>query len=245
MNKSNENFLIVQNAIDMSSNEAFRVLAQSNDSIKPYALINIDNVKNQDEADLFVFHLTNQPGPTREACALRLKDVFGSNGARFLRTCEHLETLTNAICDINPNVCRAVIEFITDDKNLSELMMPYVIKKINELLDEFKVFEKESGAFLDNKMRNRKNHAKNKKLFNLYWCLEAIGEIIRDESPFDESITEIVRYTSIFVDYTIREKSAKILAKLKNPPLELLQKLKNDENFYVKNYVCDKMRKRQ
>ena len=52
---------------------------------------------------------------------------------------------------------------------------------------------------------------------------------------------EIINETIKFNDYTIREKTAKILVKLDNLPNELLQIAKNDQNFYVKNQVCDKI----
>ena len=60
MNKSNENFLIVQNATSMSRNEAFKVLLGEDELLKPYAFINIDEIKSKDEANLIAHHLTNQ-----------------------------------------------------------------------------------------------------------------------------------------------------------------------------------------
>ena len=119
--------------------------------------------------------------------------------------------------------------------------MPKNISRIENLLEEFSAYEREFGAFCDNKMRNRKNHAKNKKLFNLYWCLEALSETYKNNVEFDEKIIKIANKTVNFLDYTIREKTAKILIKLQEVPCELLQKLKSDENFYVKNLVCDKI----
>ncbi len=238
MNKSNENFLIVQNAIDMSRNDALRVLEGGDETLKPLAFINIGEIKNDAEADLIMFHLTNHQSPTREACA---HCILNAEGIDFIKTQSHIETLENAICDINPNVCRAIISLISSNKRLAELMMPVNIERIKKLLDDFKIYEKEFGACILNKMRNRKNHAKNKKLFNLYWCLEAMGEIMEQKCTQRDEILEICNTTAYFLDYTIREKTAKILVKMDNPPQELLQKLKNDENFYVKNLVYDKI----
>ena len=234
MNKSNENFLIVQNAINMSYDEAFKVLLGEDELLKPYAFINIDEIKSKDEANLIAHHLTNHPNPTREACALMLLEM---GGAEFFSDCA--EIFTDAICDINPNVCRAIIEFLVKNPPLASKTLPFVIERVEKILDDFKIYEKEFGAFKDNKMRNRKNHAKNKKLFNLYWCLEAISKIYSEDKFCD--IVEICIVTVDFLDYTIREKTAKILTKMKNPPKELLQKLKNDKNFYVKNLVYDKI----
>ena len=61
------------------------------------------------------------------------------------------------------------------------------------------------------------------------------------ENEFEDEILKICQNTVNFLDYTIREKTAKIITKMTNPPKELLQKLKNDENFYVKNLVYDKI----
>ncbi len=238
MNKSNENFLIIQNAIDMPRNDAFSVLEGEDETLKPLAFINIDEIKNDAEADLIMFHLTNHQSPTREACA---HCILNAEGIDFIKSQSHIETLEDAICDINPNVCRAIISLISSNKRLAELIMPVNIKRIKKLLDDFKIYEKEFGACISNKMRNRKNHAKNKKLFNLYWCLEALGETLDANCPYIDEIIEICSVTAYFLDYTIREKTAKILVKIPNAPKELLQKLKNDENFYVKNQVYDKI----
>ena len=109
MNKSNENFLIIQNAIDMSRNDAFSVLEGEDETLKPLAFINIDEIKNDAEADLIMFHLTNHQSPTREACA---HCILNAEGIDFIKSQSHIETLEDAICDINPNVCRAIISLI-------------------------------------------------------------------------------------------------------------------------------------
>ena len=57
----------------------------------------------------------------------------------------------------------------------------------------------------------------------------------------DMEALEIVNFAINFYDYTIREKGAKILAKMEKPPSELLQKAKSDQNFYVKNLVYGKI----
>lgn len=237
MNKSNENFLIVQSTINISRERAFEILEGKDESLKPYAFLNIDGVLNEYEANLILHHLTNHPNPTREACALVLCDICKGE---YFKSPAILNTLKEGICDINPNVCRALIELLVKNPDIARLVTPLNIEKINELLRDFSMYEKTFGSRKENKMKNRKNHAKNKKLFNLYWCLEALGETMK-RGEFEDEITEICQSTVNFLDYTIREKTAKILTKMENPPKELLQKLKNDENFYVKNLVYDKI----
>ncbi len=239
MNKSNENFLIVQNAMNISQQEAFSILEGEDETLKPLAFFSIDKIENKNQAELFLFQLTNHSNPTREACAIRFLDV--DFDIKFFEDENSLNTFVNAICDINPNVARAIIELISRHKTFAKLIMPKIIEKIEALIEKFKEYEKSFGALSDNKMKNRKNHAKNKKLFNLYWCLEALGEIVEEKNEYDERIVKIIYLGADFLDYTIREKSAKILAKISCAPKELLQKLKNDENFYVKNQVYDKI----
>ena len=105
--------------------------------------------------------------------------------------------------------------------------------------DIFEYYSATPQKFRENKEKSKKNHVINKKIFHLYWCLEGLSIIIDDK--IDKNVEEILKVCSDFYDYTIREKTAQILAKIKNPPSELLQKLKNDDNFYVKNQIYDKI----
>ena len=60
-------------------------------------------------------------------------------------------------------------------------------------------------------------------------------------NKYNSEVLEILKYTINFTDYTIREKTAQLLATIDNAPIELLQKAKLDENFYVKNQVYGKI----
>ncbi len=240
MQKFNENFDIVNKAITLSSNEGYSVLKQEDESIKCFALLALESANNQEEINLLTHHLINHQSPTREACSFALLNLINEKNVNLLLDENNLNILLHGILDINPNVCRNVIELIKNDDLLSKTFFPILINNILELLEDFKNFEKEFGVFKENKMRDKKNHAKNKKLFNLYWSLEALSEILKEEY-IQEKIETIVDICSNFLDYTIREKAAKILIKMKNPKIELLQKLRNDENFYVKNLLCDKI----
>ena len=67
--------------------------------------------------------------------------------------------------------------------------------------------------------------------------IESEKSTILNEEQFKEKILNILSFSSGYTDYTIREKTAKILSKMENAPDDLLQKLKNDKNFYVKNQL--------
>ena len=102
-----------------------------------------------------------------------------------------------------------------------------------------KEFEKENNDNFQDIHKTSKNHAKNKKVFSLYWYLESLYYCISEK--YAEKICNILSYTINFNDYTIREKTSKLLTKISNPPVELLQKAKSDQNFYVKIQVYDKI----
>ncbi len=112
--------------------------------------------------------------------------------------------------------------------------MPKLIDRILNIIEKLKALS--DTPYADNKLKNTKNHAKNKIVFNLYWALEAL--YYTDCNNFtQEKLLDILNFTSGYIDYTIREKTAKILSKMNEQPSDLLQKLKNDKNFYVKNQL--------
>lgn len=236
MNKFNENYDISKLAYELSgknfsSEEIFDILKNGNDLEKQAALINLDKINTQEEFDIFMSNLTNQSGPIRENVSLKLAELeldFEIDNNLIL----------DALCDVNPNVCRNITEFLKKYNN--EDLKERLTGRIKVLIDDiFSYYSATPQKFRENKEKSKKNHVINKKIFHLYWCLEGLSIVTEDK--IDKNIEEILKITSDFYDYTIREKTAQILAKIKNPSGELLQKLKNDVNFYVKNQVYDKI----
>ena len=208
---------------------------ESEDFIKIFSIINLEEFKNIEEAELLFKHLANHPTPIREAVALKLEEIYEDKFFNdFIK-----EQFLKSIIDINPNVCRAICSIISKSEFLKNELCAEIIDKINVLLDEIKKNDKELGGFYDDAQKVRKNHAKNKKLFSLYWFLEALSNC--HVKKHNSQVLEIIKETIKFNDYTIREKTAKILMNLENYPIELLQIAKNDQNFYVKNQVYDKI----
>ena len=75
-----------------------------------------------------------------------------------------------------------------------------------------------------------------KKLFNLYWCLEALSNL---QPQINKDFEDIIEQASKIKDYTIREKAAMVLSKLPetSEKIDKIKKaLKDDENFYVRRY---------
>ena len=142
----------------------------------------------------------------------------------FFQTKEIHDTLLKAANDINPNICRAIIE-----------ILPYVNDK-NYLLD--KLYKRFDEVFEELEKLKRSNWY-TKKLFNLYWCLEALHAL---NPPYDKRIENVLSKTSKFKDYTIREKTAMVLSALvySSEVLNNIKSaLKTDDNFYVRRYSRD------
>ena len=81
-----------------------------------------------------------------------------------------------------------------------------------------------------------KKYTINKQIFKLYWCLEGLNKYYNyiDETKLDNILKNSVKQN----EYTIREKVAQLLS---NPDLatkhpDIVEQLKNDENYYVKQY---------
>lgn len=202
---------------------------------KIFSIINLEQLNSIEEAMCLFKNLINHPTPIREATALKLEEIYSD---AFYNN-EIKEIFLKSIIDINPNVCRAIITIISNSELLKQNLCKSIIIEINKLIQEIKENDKKLGGFYKDAQKIRKNHAKNKKLFSLYWLLEGLS--VCELKKNNSSVLEILNQTIKFNDYTIREKTAKIMMKLDKIPNELLQIAKNDQNFYVKNQVYDKM----
>lgn len=215
---------------DYSKADIVRILSENNDNIKPIAIINLKSLENKFEAELLLEHLTGEDGRIREAVSYMLNEI--PNAAKFYTDEKSKKILIKGISDINPNVVRNVICFLENNENLKKELLPLMIAETTKVLEGLSAFLK--GPFRENREKSSKNHAKNKLTFNLYWLLEALSISNPDNNP---DLINILTKTANFLDYTIREKTALVLSKMENPPDELLHKLKNDENIYVKNQL--------
>lgn len=204
--------------IARSYNKTIDILKGSDNSLKPFALLELKELEHEDYG-FFIKHLTNCEGNLREIAAMKLVE--------FPPKPVYYPVLVDALCDINPNVCRRVVEALSVLK--LDLYAPTMVR-IEEILNEIEMKSKPK------KWRTQKNHLLTKKFFNLYWCLEALSECLCAES--DERLIDVLQTCTEFDDYTIREKAAKIAVKMQQAgvllPKELIEKLRNDENYYVK-----------
>lgn len=224
----------IENAVTLcgktyTDTDIFEVLKQeSTDENKPLdiekqiCILNLKGIKSQDEADLLIHHLTQHHGLIREACAQKVNEFLKEPEYQgFFQTKEISDTLLKAVNDINPNICRLIIE-----------VLPYVENKEHFLSG---LYERIEFVFAEIEKLKRSNWY-TKKVFNLYWCLEALAVL---KAPVDERLISVLKRSSQFRDYTIREKTAMVLHFLEESSTEtdnIKTYLKNDENFYVKQY---------
>ena len=97
---------------NFSYDELFEILKNGTDDEKQICILKIPSIKTQPDADLLLFHLTNQHGTVREAAAEKINELMKNGCANFFQTDFAREKLLCAINDVNPNICRFIIEIL-------------------------------------------------------------------------------------------------------------------------------------
>ncbi len=214
---------------DLSQLEIIELLKHGNIAQKQIAALKIEQLNSVDEAIILTRNLVGQDGKIREAVALKFLE-FSENDKyiNYLFNNTIYDILLNAIIDVNSNVCRNIISAIStlkNNTNFTQYFCPQLIILTNNLIEIVKQFDFQDGKY-----------KVNKEVFKLYWCLETIYELIE---YFDiETIKNIVKETCLIDEYTIREKTAKILTDNFADPLlnEIRNNLKTDKNYYVRRF---------
>lgn len=190
---------------------------------KQICILKLSDIPSQSEANLLVFHLTNHHGLIREAVATKINEFLKNpKTCTYFQSRDIMQSLLKAVNDINPNICRTIIE-----------VLPYIQEK-----DYLKngLYQTIDTIFLQLEMLKRSNKY-TKKLFNLYWCLEALSQL---EPATDGNLEILLKKCLTIRDYTIREKTAYLINCLKNHNgvvEEVKKHLKEDSNYYVKRYT--------
>ncbi|GBF23217.1 hypothetical protein tpqmel_0621 [Candidatus Gastranaerophilus sp. (ex Termes propinquus)] len=204
---------------NFSADCIFSILKNDNELLKPIAVLALEELNSEDEGRLLLSHLTGVNGKIREVVSLKITELYPKT-PHFLNA---TKLYVDALCDVNPNVCRNIIDILVQN-NPPKVLEP-LTERIEQILDEI------DSIVVKFRRNKEKSHALNVKIFNLYWCLEGLFYALEGSN---ERIERILARCSDMYDYTIREKTAKILSKIKPAPEYLLEKLKNDDNFYVK-----------
>ena len=226
-----ENFIQALNLYEQEySHEQLLEFLQSGNIVqRQISVLRLENITSVKDAEILVSNLTGQDGKIREAVSLRLCEFLSnSDTLQFFKTQTNYGVFLDAIIDINPNICRNVISAITNLKSDSDFAQKFcenLVKLTFELLD---VTEK-----IDFR---EKKYKTNKSVFKLYWCLETIYEFW-DCINFAD-LKQIILRSKEISEYTIREKTAKILSRgfSDSDLLNAVNELRSDENYYVRRY---------
>ena len=209
---------------EFSHSELIEMLRVGNIPQKQIAALKLDMVEGAEDAKVLISNLTGCDGKIREAVALKINKLLFQNGelySLFLFP----EIFAAASIDINANICRLVIDSVSilkKDEGFKNLYLSKMMSYIQESFDELDKF-----IFRD------KKYVINKQLFKLYWCLEAL-KLFKDTLS-EKELYPILERTSLEREYTIREKSAQIVADLSSKKYDLIKdRLKSDENYYVR-----------
>lgn len=230
-NTPDENFKMALSLIseDMSENKLFEMLKCGNVPEKQIAALRISAINSVNEAKIFLDNLTGQDGKVREAVALRINEFMScSNMREYFRNIESVDVFLEAIIDINGNICRNIINAVSrmsDDIHFVRYFTQKLLLKIRVLIESVKDFDFQDGKY-----------KVNKEVFKLYWCLEALYEFATQVNISE--LKPILTATAVINDYTIREKTAKILTlNFDDKDLDALrQALKHDKNYYVRRF---------
>lgn len=209
---------------DFLHEELIAFLRSGNIPQKQIAALKLDTVYSMEDAEVLLSNLTGCDGKIREAVAMKIFQQLKENP----ETCNlfsklNQKTFADATIDINANICRLVVdsvEMLKSDESFAKEYTGYILEYTVQALDELDKF-----IFRD------KKYVINKQLFKLYWCLETLKNFY--EFADSKLILEILRRSAKQNEYTVREKAAE-LAILSDEFLEIQEKLKLDENYYVK-----------
>lgn len=189
---------------------------------KQICILKLDTILSQEEADLLAFHQTNHHGLIREACAQKINEFMKNpKCVQYFQTENISDILLKAVNDINPNICRLIIDVLPKLEN-KQYFLNNLYQRFEFVFDELEKLKRSNWY--------------TKKLFNLYWCLESLAVL---SAPADERIESVLQRSANFKDYTIREKTAMVLHFIESttPILaDIKEVLKTDDNYYVQRY---------
>ena len=209
------------------SYEKLMILLSSEEILeKQAAALRLQEIKSYKDALILASNLAGQNGKVREVVAFKINELIQKeNYRKFFISEQIFEKFFEGLTDINGNVCRYIIEGCLGIQEFKKYLCNRLPEQIFKILKQIKV----SNA-------DEKQYKISKRNFQLYWCLETLYFCVEDIDL--GKLKEIVIKTAEFEDYTIREKTAKILTKISSPEFDIIkEKLKNDENYYVKRFL--------
>lgn len=214
---------------DLAHDELIRFLQTGNIVQKQIAALRLDIINSQKDADALMQNLVGQDGKIREAVSFRLKEFLQQPDLhKFFLKKEFFDIFLDAIIDINGNICRNTISAISNLKSYPDFC-GYFCSKLTDLTQKL-ILKVNEFDFQDGKYKV------NKEVFKLYWCLETI--YVFTNYIKSDILKKILLQTKNIGEYTIREKTAKILSNIVcDTEMALIkQELKHDKNYYVRRF---------
>lgn len=206
---------------------AFLKSPNSNIVQKQLAALCLDGIFSKEDAQILLSNLTGQDGKIREAVSFRLNEFMANpEYLPYFEIPQNYEIFLDAVIDINGNICRNVISAVSNLKNNSDFCRVFccgLTKMMFGLLDNIETLDLFDGKY-----------KVNKEVFKLYWCLET-AYVFWDKFNI-EDLKKIILRSKNIQEYTIREKTAKILSRgFEDEDLKkACEELKNDSNYYVR-----------
>lgn len=210
---------------DYSHEDLINFLKYGNDTEKQISTLKLDKITDKNEAQIFISNLTGCDGKIREAVSFRLAEFVSENPKLFI---EFENIFLDAIIDINGNICRntiSALKYLKKQPEFCKIFCSKLYEKIIPIAKKIQKFDIQEGKYKINK-----------EVFKLYWYLETIYNFY--DCFTNDNLTAILSETKCIKDYTIREKTAKILSVIQDNHilLKIKSELKNDENYYVRRF---------
>ena len=213
----------------VSHEELIKLLECGNIVQKQIAALQLDTIKSEQEAKILISNLVGQDGKVREAVSFRLQEFLQEQiFHKFFLQKSYADIFLEAIIDINGNICRNIISAISNLKAYPEFTAYFssnLTKRTLDFISKVEQFDFQEGKYKINK-----------EVFKLYWCLETISLFSECINP--DVLKEILLRTKNIGEYTIREKTAKILSKMVcDSEMEKIRaELRQDKNYYVRRF---------
>ena len=206
-----------------------RMLKDGNIAEKQYSALEINELRSQEDAEIFLSNLVNCDGKIREAVAQKLSEFAKVEEYRKYFT-KYPKILAKSTIDINANISRMVIDSLIFMKDYKDFGTSY-----SKCLKDY-IYEAFEG--LDKIIYKDKKYTINKQLFKLYWCLEGLNNYINYLK--EEELFCILKKTLEQNEYTVREKVAQIVVKLDSEEFdEIKNALKKDSNYYIQKILSE------
>lgn len=208
---------------ELTNDEIMEYLKADDIPQKHIAILKLEEINSDEEALILASNLTGQDGKIREAVAFKLNEfMLNPQFQKYFLNDEVYKILLEGLMDINGSVCRMIINLLQIG-DVQVALSKYLPARISKIVEELKSMD-----------LNSKQYVLSKKNFQLYWNLEGLYYCANCVDYVD--VADSLEYSAKFIDYTIREKAAKVLTRYNCNEADTLKCiLKNDENYYVKN----------